>query len=119
MAHALDMPCLSSVKKLELGDGDATASREIDSGWEVYSLPMPALVTVKEGINLPRYPSLRGTMKAKKKPLDRLSADKIGAGLQMQQLVHPPEQKKEVNMLGEGAAAASKIIEVIKSLEVI
>jgi len=47
------------------------------------------------------------------------AADKIGAGLQMQQLVHPPEQKKEVNMLGEGSAAASKIIEVIKSLEVI
>ena len=119
VAHGLDLPCLASVKKLEIGDGDATASREVDSGWEVFSLPMPALVTVKEGINLPRYPSLRGTMKAKKKPLDRLSANKIGAGLQMQQLVHPPEQKKEVNMLGEGPAAASRIIEVLKSLEVI
>jgi electron transfer flavoprotein beta subunit len=119
VAHGLDLPCLASVKKLEIGDGEATASREVDSGWEVFSLPMPALVTVKEGVNLPRYPSLRGTMKAKKKPLDRLTADKIGAGLQMQQLVHPPEQKKEVNMLGEGSAAASKIVEVLKSLEVI
>lgn len=119
VAHGIDLPCLASVKKLELGDGEATASREVDSGWEVYSLPMPALVTVKEGINLPRYPSLRGTMKAKKKPLDRLSAEKIGPALQMRQLVHPSEQIKEVNMLGEGAAAAPKIVEIIRSLEVI
>ncbi len=83
------------------------------------SLPMPAMATVKEGINLPRYPSLRGTMKAKKKPVDKMSAEKVGAGLLMQQLVHPPEQKKEVTMLGEGAAAAPKIVEVLKSLEVI
>jgi hypothetical protein len=48
-----------------------------------------------------------------------MSAEKIGAGLQLQQLVHPPEQKKEVNMLGEGPASAAKIVEVLKSLEVI
>jgi electron transfer flavoprotein beta subunit len=119
VAHGLDMPCISSVKKLEVGDGKASASREVDTGWEIYDLPMPAVVTVKEGINLPRYPSLRGTMKAKKKPIDKMSAEKIGAGLQLQQLVHPPEQKKEVTMLGEGPAAAAKIVEVLKSLEVI
>ncbi len=119
VANGLDMPCLSSVKKLEIGEGTASASREVDEGWEIYELPMPAVVTVKEGINLPRYPSLRGTMKAKKKPIDKTSSGKIGAGLEMQQLVHPPEQKKEVVMLGEGPAAASKIVEVLKSLEVI
>jgi len=119
VAHSLDLPCLASVKKLEIGDGEATSSREVDSGWEVFCIPMPAVITVKEGINLPRYSSLRGTMKAKKKPLDRLSADKIGAGLQMQQLLHPPEQVKEVQMLGEGSAAATKIVEIFRSLEVI
>jgi electron transfer flavoprotein beta subunit len=119
VAHGLDLPCLSSVKKLEIGDGSASASKEVDSGWEIYDLPMPGVVAVKEGINLPRYPSLRGTMKAKKKPIDKVTAEKIGAGLQMQQLVHPPELKKEVVMLGEGPAAASKIVEVLKSLEVI
>lgn len=119
VAHGLDMPCISSVKKLAIGDGIASASREIDSGWEVYDLPMPAVVTVKEGINLPRYPSLRGTMKAKKKPVDRTSSGKSGARLQMQQLVHPPELKKEVEMLGEGSQAAPRIVEVLKTLEVI
>lgn len=119
VAHGLDMPCLSGVKKLEFANGAATAWREVDSGWEIFDLPMPAVVTVKEGINLPRYPSLRGTMKAKKKPVERMSPEKIGAGLQMQQLVHPPELKKQVDMLGEGPEAASKVVEVLKSLEVI
>jgi electron transfer flavoprotein beta subunit len=120
VAHGLGMSCLSGVKKLEFADeGAVTARREVDSGWEIFDLPMPAVVTVKEGINLPRYPSLRGTMKAKKKPVERMSPEKIGAGLRMSRLVHPPEQKKQVEMLGEGPAAAIKVVEVLKSLEVI
>ncbi len=119
VAHALDLPCVAGVKKLVLSNGGATAWREVDSGWEIFEFPLPAVVTVKEGINLPRYPSLRGTMKAKKKPVERIVPQKIDAGLQMQVLVHPPEIKKEVEMLGEGPAAAPKVVEVLKSLEVI
>ena len=80
---------------------------------------MPAVITVKEGINLPRYPSLRGTMKAKKKPVERLAPQQIDAGLPMQRLFHPPEQEKQVVMIGEGPAAAPRVIEVLKALEVI
>jgi hypothetical protein len=58
-------------------------------------------------------------MKAKKKPVDRIVPQKLDGGLQMQALVHPPEIKKEVEMLGEGPAAAPKVVEVLKSLEVI
>jgi len=119
VAHSLDMPCISGVKKLDISDGKVSASREIDSGMEIYELPMPAVVTVRDGMNLPRYPSLRGTMKAKKKPIDKTSPSKSGAGLHMQQLTYPPEQKKDVVMLGEGPQAAVKIVEVIKNLEVI
>ncbi|MGW8192973.1 MAG: electron transfer flavoprotein subunit beta/FixA family protein [Desulforhopalus sp.] len=119
VAHSLDLPCIAGVKKLEVSDGKAIASREVNSGMEIYELPMPAVVTVRDGMNLPRYPSLRGTMKAKKKPVDNLSPSKSDAGLHMQQLTHPPEQKKDVNMLGEGPQAVPKIIEVMKNLEVI
>lgn len=119
VAYHLGLPCIASVKKLTIGSGRASASREIDSGMEIYELPLPAVVTVKEGINLPRYPSLRGTMKAKKKPLDTISSERIGARLRMLQLVHPPEHKKEVVMLGQGAQAAPRIVEVLKTLEVI
>jgi len=119
VANGLDLPCITAVKKLEVDGGKATASRETDSGMDVYELPMPALITVKDGINLPRYPSLRGSMKAKKKPLEKVAASKTGAGLHLQQLVHPPEVKKDVVMLGEGPQAAAKIVEVLKTLEVI
>lgn len=119
VAQALGLPCLAGAKKLDISDGGASAWREVESGWEIFDFPLPAVVTVKEGINLPRYPSLRGTMKAKKKPVDRVSPEKIDAGLQMQHLFHPPEVKKEVTMLGEGPAAAPKVVEVLKSLEVI
>jgi len=119
VANALNMPCITAVKKLELGDGSANAWREVDSGWEVFELPLPAVVSVKEGINLPRYPSLRGTMKAKKKKIDNLTPEKTGATLQMQELANPPEQKKQVEMLGNGPEAAAKVIDVLKALEVI
>ena len=102
VAHALGLPCLAGAKKLEVSDAVASAWREVDSGWEIFEFALPAVVAVKEGVNLPRYPSLRGTMKAKKKPLERITPEKIATGLQMQHLFHPPEVKKEVEMLGQG-----------------
>lgn len=119
VANALDMPVVSAVKKLEIDGEVAAAWREVDDGWEVFQLPMPAVVAVKEGINLPRYPSLRGTMKAKKKKIDRLVPEKKGATLQMQVLANPPEQKKQVEMLGDGPDAAARVIDVLKALEVV
>ncbi|CAG0909223.1 unnamed protein product, partial [Cyprideis torosa] len=119
VAHALGLPCISAIKKLEPGKDEARAWREVEEGWEVFELPMPCVVTVKEGLNLPRYPSLRGTMKAKKKRIDRQSGMKKGAELQFLQFSYPPEQKKEVIMLGDGPATAPKIVEVLKNLEVL
>jgi electron transfer flavoprotein beta subunit len=119
VAHSLGLPCVTGVKGLEIQDGQATAKREIESGWEIYEVPLPAVITVKEGINLPRYPSLRGTMKAKKKPLDRIQPAPGDPGLEMKRLRHPPEQGKQVEMLGQGAGAAPRVVEVLKSLEVI
>jgi electron transfer flavoprotein beta subunit len=119
VAHALDLPCVAGIKKLEIANDSASAWREVESGWEIFDLPLPAVVAVKDGINLPRYPSLRGTMKAKKKKVERISPERIDARLQMLSLFHPPELKKEVEMLGEGPGAAPKIIEVLKTLEVV
>ncbi|HDR16563.1 MAG TPA: electron transfer flavoprotein beta subunit/FixA family protein [Desulfobacteraceae bacterium] len=119
VAYALGLPCVTGVKAIEILNGNVVARREIDSGWEIYEVPLPAVVTVKEGINLPRYASLRGTMKAKKKPVDQIQPCSTGAALEMKRLHHPPEQGKQVEMLGEGAAAAPRIVDLLKSLEVI
>jgi electron transfer flavoprotein beta subunit len=119
VAHALGLPCVTGVKAMEIQNGKVVAKREIESGWEIYEVPLPAVITVKEGINLPRYPSLRGTMKAKKKPVDRVQPNTTGPMLEMQRLFHPPDQGKQVEMLGEGAGAAPRVVELLKSLEVI
>jgi electron transfer flavoprotein beta subunit len=119
VAHALGLPCVTGIKDLEISGGKAVCKREVEAGWEVYEVPLPAVITVKEGINLPRYPSLRGTMKAKKKPVDRSRPERTGAALRMQELRHPPEQGKQVEMLGRGAEAAPKVVELLRSLEVI
>ncbi len=119
VAYALDLPCVTGVKTMEIHNGKVVAKREIDSGWEIYEVPLPAVITVKEGINLPRYASLRGIMKAKKKPVERIQPSATESGLEMKRLHHPPEQGKQVEMLGEGAAAAPRIVDLLKSLEVI
>ena len=54
------------------------AAREAGGGREVYAFSLPAVVTVKEGLNLPRYPSLPGRLKAKKKPLERIPSAVAG-----------------------------------------
>src|ERR1700737_2454409 len=67
VADALDLPCVTGIKALEITDGRATVRRQTESGWETAEVSLPAVLTVKEGLNLPRYPSLPGRLKAKHK----------------------------------------------------
>ena len=60
VADALDRPCVAGIKALQVEDGKARVKREVPDGWEIYELPLPCVLTVKEGINVPRHPSLRG-----------------------------------------------------------
>jgi electron transfer flavoprotein beta subunit len=64
--------------KVELTDGGATVTREIDGGLQTVALKLPAVVSVDLRLNTPRYASLPNIMKAKKKPLDTLSTDDLG-----------------------------------------
>src|SRR6195256_3375668 len=58
VADALDLPCVTGLKAIEISDGQAVVRRQTESGWETATVLLPAVLTVKEGINLPRYPSL-------------------------------------------------------------
>lgn len=119
VAHALDLPCVSGVKGLEAGDRTVVARREGPGGWEVFEIGMPAVVTVKEGINLPRYPSIPGRLKAKKKPVERIVPEWRGSGLEKVRLKLPREQDKEVEILGKGPEAAPQVLEVLRMLGVV
>ena len=116
VAHALDLPCVSGVKGLSFENGQAIARRETPSGWELYSFELPAVITVKEGINLPRYPSLPGKLKAKKKPIDRMEPLPGDDGLKKIRLRKPAEQASEVEILGEGPEAVPEIVDLLREL---
>jgi len=75
LAHELGWPVATGIKNLSPTDGGVVARREYRGVEEAYSLPLPAVVTVKEGINLPRYPSLPGRLRAKRAAVDRSSPE--------------------------------------------
>jgi len=118
VAAFLGLPVVTGVKRLELADGQLVAGREASGGWEIFEAPLPAVVSVKEGINLPRYPSLPGQIRAKKAELERHEASARAATLEKVRLVVPQEARSEVQVLGEGAGAAPRVVEVLKELGV-
>ncbi|MGH2528287.1 MAG: electron transfer flavoprotein subunit beta/FixA family protein [Actinomycetota bacterium] len=119
VAHALDLPCVTGVKQLEIPDGAAVARREGPGGSEIFEVALPAVVTVKEGINLPRYPSIPGRLRAKKAPVERLRPERPAPGLEKVRLRLPQGRDKQAEMLGDGTAGAERAVEVLRQLGVI
>jgi len=119
VAHALGLPCVTGIKALEVRDGAAVAKREAEGGWEVFEVPLPAAFTVKEGINLPRYPSVPGRLRAKKREIERILPRWQGGGLEKVRLALPQEKHKEVEILGTGPEAAPRVIEVLRELGIL
>jgi electron transfer flavoprotein beta subunit len=119
VAHAFDLPCVTGIKALEIKNDRATAKREALGGWEVYELSLPAVFTVKEGLNLPRYPSLPGRLRAKKAQIEQVKLQRRDDGLEKVRLKTPVEQHKGVEILGRGPEAAPKVVEVLKRVGVL
>jgi electron transfer flavoprotein beta subunit len=117
VAYALGWPVVAGIKGLELADGRATARRESAAGgWELFEVALPAVFTVKEGINLPRYPSVPGRLRAKKAEIERRAPAPGVAGLERIRLRLPPEAESHVEMLGDGPQAAPAVVEVLQRL---
>jgi electron transfer flavoprotein beta subunit len=92
VADHLKMPSLTQVIKMDVADGKLRCERQAEYGYDTVEVELPAVISVGDAINEPRYPSLKAIMGAKKKPLDSVSvadvgieADKIGeAGSQVE-----------------------------------
>lgn len=119
VAHALGMPCVTGVKAIALASGRARCEQEVPGGRDVYDVALPAVVSVKEGINLPRYPSVPGRLRAKRKPLEASAPERPAAMLEMVRLVLPPDSGKQVQVLGRGAEAAPAVVEILSELGVL
>lgn len=81
LAEELGVPSVSSVLKLDVNSNQAVVLREIDGGTETLEVSLPAVITAQKGLNEPRYPSVAGIMKAKKKPLSVLRLSDLGVNL--------------------------------------
>jgi electron transfer flavoprotein beta subunit len=122
VAELLDLPIVTSIKNLEV-DGDAgtvTAEREVGGGSEVYELDLPAVVAVKEGLNEPRYASMRARMRARKQTVGSVAAERQhDAGLEKLRLETPERDEGTAEILGEGPEAVPEIVSVLRELEVL
>ncbi len=116
VAYALGLPVVTGVKGITVQDGRVRCEQEVQGGRDVYELPMPAVLTVLEGLNLPRYPSVPGRLRAKRKPLEASNPVAPEAKLEMVELRLPPGSGKQVQMLGDGAAAAGAVVEMLHEL---
>jgi electron transfer flavoprotein beta subunit len=113
-AELLGLPCVSAISSLEIADGKGTAKRELEGAQEIVEFPLPAVLTVDEGLNTARLPSLKGIMAAKKKPLEVKPAQIPAPQLTVRKLELPAERKAG-RVVGEGAAAVPELVRLLQT----
>jgi electron transfer flavoprotein beta subunit len=124
VAHALGVPCVTGIKRLEVVAGDdgaarITAGREYRGTEEVFDLALPAVVSVKEGINLPRYPSLPGRLRAKRATIETIEPAWQPDGLRKTGLRVPAGSGKRAQVLGSGIEAVPALVGLLDELGVL
>jgi len=129
LAEHLGVPGLTNAKRIDVSDGKLKIQRETDSGYQVVSGPLPAVVSVTMGVGEPRYPSLKGIMGAKKKTIALSShgelgvTDALGAGsakTDLLDVVPPPERAKgQVVTAADGAEGAKIIFDYLQQKKLI
>jgi electron transfer flavoprotein beta subunit len=119
LAHELGWPVATGIKNLSVSSDGVVARREYRGVDEVYELPLPAVITVKEGINLPRYPSLPGRLRAKRAAVDRSSPAWAAEGLRKEVLRVPASSQHQAHVLGHGADAVPELVRVLDELGIL
>ena len=119
MAHALGWPVVTNIKGLTISDGVARCERAVGSHREVYEVALPAVITVKDGINIPRYPSVPGRIKARKKPIDTVAGEHPAPRLEKVRLELPEVEERSATVLGTGADAVPALVDVFRQIGVI
>lgn len=128
VAELLGLPSVSFAKRISLSDGKAKVDRQTEAGYDEVEVALPALVTVTAGVVEPRYPSFKGIMGAKNKPVELLSLADIGlepnevgeAGARQEIVsVSPAEARQGGQVIVDDGTAHERIIEVLEQLKVI
>ncbi|MCL1600396.1 MAG: electron transfer flavoprotein subunit beta/FixA family protein [Actinomycetia bacterium] len=122
MSEILDVPCLSFARNVEVEDGNVTIERQTASGYEVVSAKLPALLAVTAGVVEPRYPTFKGIMQAKSKPVDTLTASDLGVEPHIGQTISSVtdvEARASGTVIEDEGEAYLKIVETLEQAKVI
>lgn len=113
VATFLDLPCATTITKLDIEGGSASFERPIEGGVEAGVTSLPAAFTCHKGLNEPRYASLKGIMAAKKKPVDERTPSRVAAELELVALTFPPDRPAG-KIVGEGVAAVPELVRLLR-----
>jgi electron transfer flavoprotein beta subunit len=113
LAELLDLPCITVAASIEMDGASVVAHREIEGGVEVVEAATPAVVSITKGEYEPRYPSLKGIMAAKKKPLQEKDAQLGESRIEIRELAPPPERPAG-RIIGQGADAVTDLIRALR-----
>jgi electron transfer flavoprotein beta subunit len=119
VARALGRPAVTGLKGVKLEGASVRCEQDVDGGRDVYLVAMPAVLTVKEGLNLPRYPSVPGRLRAGRKPVATSTPAKPPLRLQLVRLEVPPGQGRRAEVLGNGPSAAPAAVEMMRKIGVV
>jgi electron transfer flavoprotein beta subunit len=119
VAHALGLPVVTNVKGLTVDAGVARCERAVGSEREVYSVALPAVITVRDGLNIPRYPSVPGRIKARKKPVTTHEVALPAPRMVKRRLVVPEATAKGTTILAPDDQGAAALVEVFREIGVL
>ncbi len=112
VAEMLGVPSVSVVVKLEVSGTTATAEREVEGGRERMETTLPAVFTAQKGLNEPRYPSLKGIMAAKSKPIEEIQPSTATPKLEVLSM-HKPPAKSAGKIVGSDASAVPELVRLL------
>jgi electron transfer flavoprotein beta subunit len=113
LAEMLELPCVTVASSIEMEGEAAVCHREVEGGIEVLEVTLPAVISVTKGDFEPRYPSLKGIMAAKKKPLEEKDAQLGESRIELREMTAPPERPAG-RIVGQGVDAVPELIRVLR-----
>jgi electron transfer flavoprotein beta subunit len=128
LAELLDLPSVTFAKHIEVSDGVAKVQRQTEAGYDDVECPLPAVVSVTAGVVEPRYPSFKGIMAAKSKPVDEVTIADLGidagqvgwagAGQEIVSVEQAPARESG-EIIEDDGTGAEKIVAFLENLKVI
>lgn len=119
LGRLIGRPAVTAIKGVAVASGIVRCEQEVAGGRDVYELPLPAVVAVLEGLNIPRFPSVPGRLRAKNKPVGVSNPARPAQRMELARLVVPQGASKQAVILGWGPEAAAAVVGVLGTLGVL